>query len=77
MFRSLMREAHAAQSCGAVVAHDLAALDALACRVVEVADHKARNCGGVSHDLCWLAHFTSGFSIMFTIITVENWMILL
>ncbi len=41
-FYNLVREAHAAQDLAVlIVTHDLAALDALACRVIEVADHKA------------------------------------
>ena len=45
-----MREAHAARDLAVlIVTHDLAALDALACRVVEVADHKATEIAGRGH----------------------------
>ena len=49
-FYSLVREAHAARDLAVlIVTHDLAALDALACRVVEVADHKATEIAGRGH----------------------------
>lgn len=49
-FYSLVREAHVSRDLAVLlVTHDMAALDVLACRVIEVADHGAREMAGRGH----------------------------